>query len=105
MLLSINGCSKFHAFCKIINRDVLAAASFYHDEAGGDWIVAAVAQLSEFGPVVVLAEEPSIFFIIPARERCAALTTSGRGKEIYNHLSCELAHPNLDLPSETAMSE
>lgn len=87
------------------NWDVLSSASVYHDEACGDWIVAAVAQLSEFGPVVVLAEKPSIFFIIPARKRCAALTTSGRGKEIYNQLRCELAHGNLEVPSETAMSE
>lgn len=87
------------------NWDVLVSASVYHNEAGGDWIVAAVAQLSEFGPVVILAEEPSIFFIIPARKRCAALTTSGRGKEIYNQMSCEFAHRDLEVPSETAMSE
>lgn len=46
----------------------------YHDETGGDGVVAAVAQLSKFDPVVLLAEETSIFFIIPVGQRRAALT-------------------------------
>lgn len=50
----------------------------YHDEASGDRVVAAVAQLPKFGPVVLLAKEPSIFFIIPVGQRCAALTTPGK---------------------------
>lgn len=47
----------------------------YHDEAGGDRVIAAVAQLPKFGPVVLLAEETSIFFIIPVGQWGAALTT------------------------------
>lgn len=57
-----------------------ADGCYYHDEAGGDWVVTAVAQLPEFGPVVLLAEEASIFFIIPVGQRCAALTTPEKRK-------------------------
>lgn len=39
--------------------------SSYHDEAGADWVVAAVAQFPIFGPVVLLTEELSILFIVP----------------------------------------
>lgn len=56
-------------------RDESVDRCFYHDEAGGDWVVAAVAQLPEFGPVVLLAEELSILFIIPVGQRRTAFTT------------------------------
>lgn len=48
--------------------------SSYHDEASGDQVVAAVAQLAKFGPIVLLAEEVSIFFIVPVGQRGAAFT-------------------------------
>lgn len=41
----------------------------YHDETGGDGVIAAVAQLSKFDPVVLLAEEASILFIVPVGQR------------------------------------
>lgn len=66
-----------------------APTSAYHDEARGDGIVAAVAQLSEPGPVVVLAEEPPVFFIIPAREGGAALATPERGAQTSHQPSRE----------------
>lgn len=61
--------------------------SSYHDEAGGDGVVAAVAQLPKFGPVVFLAEEPSIFFIIPVRQWGAALATPNRRREVSNYFT------------------
>lgn len=56
-------------------RDELSGRSSYHNKAGGDRVIAAMAQLPKFGPVVILAEKPSIFFIIPVWQRGAALTT------------------------------
>jgi len=37
----------------------------YHDEAGGDRVGAAVAQLPEFVPVVLLAEQPAVLLVVP----------------------------------------
>lgn len=62
-------------------RNESADTSSYHNEAGGDGIVAAMAQLPKFGPVVLLAKELAIFFIIPVGQRGAALTTSAE-KEV-----------------------
>lgn len=87
--------------------------SSYHDEAGGDGVVAAMAQLPKFGPVVLLTEEPSIFFIIPVGQRGAALTTPNRRRDGEKDMrSCPLdqhstrvQHLNTDKPSETAKSQ
>lgn len=54
----------------------------YHDEAGGDRVVAAVAQLPKLDPVVLLAVQPSIFFIIPVGQRGAALATPEKRKHL-----------------------
>lgn len=59
-------------------REESAHRPSYHDEAGGDGVVAAVAQLPELGPVIVLAVKPPILLIIPVRQRGAALITPER---------------------------
>lgn len=64
-------------------RDESADRSSYHDEARGDWVIAAVAQLPKFGPVVLLAEKTSIFFIIPVGQGGAALTAPTRQKQTH----------------------
>lgn len=65
--------------------DELSGRSSYHNEASGDRVIAAMAQLPKFGPVVLLAEEPAIFFIIPVGQRGAALTTPNRRGDRNGH--------------------
>lgn len=47
----------------------------HHDETCADGLRAAVAQLAELGPVVLLAEEPTILLIVPVGQGGAAFTT------------------------------
>ena len=53
-----------------------AERSSYHNESGGDGVIAAVAQLSKLGPVVLLAEEPPVLLIVPVGQGGTALTAS-----------------------------
>ena len=53
-----------------------AERSSYHNESGGDGVIAAVAQLSKLGPVVLLAEQLPVLLIVPVGQGGTALTAS-----------------------------
>lgn len=54
----------------------------YHYESSVDGLLATMAVFPETGPVVLLAVQLSLFFIVPVREDTATFTASKTQKEV-----------------------
>lgn len=54
----------------------------YHYESSVDGLLATMAVFPETGPVVLLAVQLSIFFIVPVRQDTATFTASKTQKEV-----------------------
>lgn len=54
----------------------------YHYESSVDGLLATMAVFPETGPVVLLAVQLSLFFIIPVRQDTATFTASKTQKEV-----------------------
>lgn len=73
---NINSCMKHATVSQLTFTDC------YHYESSGDGLLATMAVFPETGPVVLLAEQLSLFFIVPARQDTATFTASETQKEV-----------------------
>lgn len=69
----------------ILRRLHSAIADCYHNESGGDGLLATMAVFPKTGPVVLLAEKLPLSLIVPVRQDTATFTAPEAQGEVVSN--------------------